>query len=256
MKILGNVNQPNHDGSLEEKEPILTNGGEGGSDLMKLLGGIGKPSGKKDTLENPNGGWEYTNYDDVVGRYVPISETYKPFKYDKPTYESATYESHEYEPATEMLFGEQGKSWENSPVFKDTGIGKILQERGEHKSVFDDDKELKDMLFGGNEPTGDDLSGRLFGISNKEQPTEVVGETVNIQKIIDRIAEREPYSRPLPTSMPVNPTSLAVQPIYSKSPSTPMPNTERRKGGRPKGTKNRPPPGGPSTWNTGMSQTK
>lgn len=273
MNILGRV-QPNKDDGdflteeelqgisdqrIERPKPKSNTG----DDLMKMLGNMGKQGERPVGEDNPNGGWEYTNYDDIKEGYVPISKTYKPLKYEGPTYETVEYESPTYEPATQMLFGEQGKSWENSPVFKETGIGKILRERGDHKSVFEEDKELKDILFGGEKPADDDLSGRLFGMSNRPQiveptpmPSPMSTQVPSMAEIMAKVNLPQIPNVPpvLPTPIQT-PAPMPIQPIYNRPQPIQVPmQQEKRKGGRPKGSKNRPPPGGP--WQTGINQTR
>jgi hypothetical protein len=270
MGILGKVQQNNPQDEFLSEEQMQSMGSQptmqpkkagNNVDLMAMLDRLGN-SGKMGNQpmgnpENPNGGWEYTNPDDMASRYVPISKTYQPLKYEGPVYEQGTYESPVYEPATAMLFGEQGKSWENSPVFQETGIGKILQERGEHKSVFDSDKETTDMLFGNGEPSvtptptmeqpekpnGWFEDTKAPSVNQPEQPVATPSMAEIMAKV--NIPQPTPFTMPLPPQIPIN------KPIYS-TPSIPMPIKRKsfNPAGRPKGSKNKPLP----SYNTGLNQ--
>jgi len=277
MNILGRVqpNEPNDDFLTEEQmqesgnqpmgKPKSNPNAYGGGDLMKLLGGIGKPSDKPLGEDRPNGDWQYTNSDEMTTNYIPISKTYKPLKYEGPIFEPSTYEPPTYEPASQMLFGEQGKSWEDSPVFKDTGIGKMLQERGDHKSVFDEDKELKGILFGkGEEPiVQEEKANGWFENTNpvvtpvsNQMPTPMPTQVPSMAEIMARVNLPQIPNVPTVYTPPMPQPIMPTQPIYNRPQPLQVPmQQDRRQGGRPKGSKNRPPPGGPA-WAARMSQTK
>jgi hypothetical protein len=110
-------------------------------DLMKLLGGAYKGP------EDRNMAMDYVgnSYVPISESYRPISETFKKNDYQTPKWEEFTYESPGYESASGVLFGEQGKAWEDSPVFKRSGIG--LWDEAEKSPVFTK-TGMSDLLFG------------------------------------------------------------------------------------------------------------
>jgi hypothetical protein len=236
-------------------------------DIMGMLGRLGaggQLGGQQEQGNNPNGNWEYTDYDNIKEGYVPISSTYKPHKYEGPTYEPVAYESPTYEPATGLLFGEQGKSWENSIVFKETGVGKILNERGDNPSIMDEDKELKDMLFGKKEETAVDnspnpwLQSAVSALPTPSQPHYTVPQPTSQPSMAEIMAkinvpQPEPFTMPLPPQ-PIQPQAPQEMPWYKANRIQPIPTQPIKRTGRPKGSKSRPPPGGP--WDAGINIPK
>jgi hypothetical protein len=126
-----------------------------------------------------------------------------------------------------------------------------LQERGDHKSVFDADKETTDMLFGnsGEKPIVEEKPNGWFedtkapSINQPEQPVATPSMAEIMAKV--NIPQPTPFTMPLPPQIPIN------KPIYS-TPSIPMPIKRKsfNPAGRPKGSKNKPLP----SFNTGLNQ--
>jgi hypothetical protein len=116
-------------------------------DLMKLLGGQYKGT------EDKNMALDYSmnDYVPIGDTYKPISETYKGSGYKPADYQEFKYESPNYESASGVLFGEQGKAWENSPVFRQTNPG--LFENQTDKSPLYNPTGMSDILFGNKDET-------------------------------------------------------------------------------------------------------
>ena len=116
-------------------------------DLMKLLGGQYKgPDDKNMALD-----YSMNDYVPISDTYKPIAETYKGSGYKPAEYQEFKYESPNYESASGVLFGEQGKAWENSPVFRQSNPG--LFENQTDKSPLYNPTGMSDILFGNKEET-------------------------------------------------------------------------------------------------------
>lgn len=136
-------------------------------DLMKLLGGQYKgPEDKNMALD-----YAMNDYVPIGDTYKPIAETYKKSGYEPGKWEEFKYESPGYETASGVLFGEQGKAWEESPVFKRSGIG--LWEEAEKSPVFTK-TGMSDILFGNKDetPIMNPVTGRPMEFPMKVPATE------------------------------------------------------------------------------------
>lgn len=111
-------------------------------DLMKLLGGQYKgPEDKNMALD-----YAMNDYVPIGDTYKPIAEKYKKSGYEPGKWEEFKYESPGYESASGVLFGEQGKAWEDSPVFRQSNPG--LFENQTDKSPLYNPTGMSDILFG------------------------------------------------------------------------------------------------------------
>jgi len=175
-------------------------------DLLKLLGGAYKgPEDKNMALD-----YTWNDYVPIGDSYKPMSDTYKPSGYQPGQFQPLTYESPQYESASGALFGEQGKAWEDSPVFKKTGVD-FLGPANEKSPLYS--------------PTG--MSDILFG--NKDKTPMVTGE-IPTMPMSAPPATTIPYQRvtpitqfsPSPVNIPLE-QSAVIQPSVVAPPVIPQP---------------------------------
>jgi hypothetical protein len=207
---------------------------------IRKLGKQPIPNDNQPILDNPNGAWQYTNYQPMSEAYVPISSTFQKYEHKKSGYEPFVYERPTYESADGILFGgegEQNKPWENAPVFNGTDAINAIAKNKEEGSIF--------------KPTG--AADILFG-TKVEPVKEVIPEVPLLAQPIEVPSRDEIISR---ISMAKSTMPLSVVAPQSPQPSPnnfrPMvgqSNQGKRKAGRPKGSKNKPLP----SINTGLNQ--
>jgi len=138
-------------------------------DLMKLLGGAYKgPDDQNMALD-----YVGNSYVPIGDSYRPIAETYKKSGYEPGKWEDYKFEPPVYESASGVLFGEQGKAWEDSPVFKRSGIG--LWDEAEKSPVFTK-TGMSDILFGNKDETPmlNPISGRPMEFPMKNPNPETI----------------------------------------------------------------------------------
>ena len=117
-------------------------------DLMKLLMNSQQKGREEQSMASD---YSMNDYVPIGDTYKPISETYKGSGYKPAEYEDFKYESPNYESASGILFGEQGKAWEDSPVFRRTNPG--LFENQTDKSPLYNPTGMSDILFGNKDET-------------------------------------------------------------------------------------------------------
>jgi hypothetical protein len=217
-------------------------------DLMKLLGGQYKgPDDQNMALD-----YVGNSYVPIGDTYKPIADTYKGDPYVSAKYEPMKYESPGYESASGVLFGEQGKAWEDSPVFKRSSPG--LFESQTEKSPLYNPTGMSDILFGNKEetPMMSAVTGRPmdFPLRNPaSQPfqavtpvTQFTPSPVNVASMVTPFTPpvqtpvQPVYIPPVPVqAMPTMPTQV-IPPQYV--PTAPVPQFKRPVG-RPR--LNKPP---------------
>lgn len=185
-------------------------------DLMKLLGGAYKgPEDKNMALD-----YAMNDYVPIGDTYKPIAETYKKSGYEPGKWEEFKYESPEYETASGVLFGEQGKAWEESPVFKRSGIG--LWNEAEKSPVYTK-TGMSDILFGNKDetPVMNPVTGRPMEFPMKVPATEPFQTVTPVTRfaptpvVIGQPSVVTPVTPPqfIPPPMPTMPTQV-VPPQY------------------------------------------
>lgn len=220
-----------------------------GIDLSTILGG------SSGTREDQNRVLDYqpTNYVPLADTYKPLEDTYQKLQYQPSVYKKLEYQSPPYESMRGVLLGEQGKAWEESSIFKDTGIGDMLFKAKTEESMAFKPTGMSEVLFG--------MKGQV-PILNAESASP---ETFPMQL---PSAEKMPYIRAtLPVSLQpspsveVHPTQQTTQPSIQEVPvvETEMaetvveqpvkrpvgrprvirPERIKRPVGRPRGSKNR-----------------
>jgi hypothetical protein len=213
-------------------------------DLMKLLGGQYKgPDDQNMALD-----YVGNSYVPIGDTYKPIADTYKGDPYVSAKYEPMKYESPGYESASGILFGEQGKAWEDSPVFKRSSPG--LFESQTEKSPLYNPTGMSDILFGNKEetPMMSAVTGRPMDFPMRNpasQPfqavtpvTQFTPSPVNVASMVTPFTP--PVQTPvqpvyIPPQMPTMPTQV-IPPQYI--PTAPV-SQFKRPVGRPR--LNKPP---------------
>lgn len=210
----------------------------GQEDIFKLLGKPYQAQGEQ------NAGYEY-----VSNTYVPLNDSYKPFsetyqvnKYERSQYQPLNYEPPPYEPASGVLFGEQGKGWEESPVFKKTGVA--FMERNEESPVFKG-TGVGATLFGGGEPVSP-VKGNLEAFPMKlpqasQLPYTKATLPPNLQPNVFAPQVVQQPIQPIVQPMPTLPTQVVppqyVQPVMKRPVGRPRlnkPPKPKRPVGRPR----------------------
>ena len=167
-------------------------------DLMKLLGGQYKgPEDKNMALD-----YSMNDYVPIGDTYKPIAETYKGSGYKPAEYQEFKYESPNYESASGVLFGEQGKAWENSPVFRQSNPG-----------LFENQTD-KSPLYN---PTG--MSDKLFGDKGR---TPMVSGQIPVMEM--GVPSSEPFQRVSPiTQFSPSPVNVGYSPAVQQVPQMAVP---------------------------------